>query len=100
MVEDNVTNQLVAVKMLERFGHRSDVVANGQEALVALRNIPYDLVLMDCQMPEMDGFEATRRMRQGEAGGVHAATPVIAMTAHTMQGDRKRCMDAGMNDDR
>ena len=98
VAEDNVTNQLVAVKMLERLGYRADVAASGREALTALRNIPYSLVLMDCQMPEMDGFEATRLMRQGEAGHNHVSTPVIAMTARAMQGDREKCLEAGMND--
>ena len=98
VAEDNLTNQLVAVKMLEKLGYRADVAANGQEALTALRNIPYGLLLMDCQMPEMDGFEATRRIRQGEAGLSRSTTPVIAMTARAMQGDREACIEAGMND--
>ena len=74
------------------------MVADGQEALTALRSIPYDLVLMDCQMPEMDGFEATRRIRAGHAGSDRVSTPVIAMTARAMQGDREKCLEAGMND--
>ncbi len=98
VTEDNVTNQLVAVKMLEKLGYRADVAANGGEALAALRGIPYDLVFMDCQMPEMDGFEATRLIRDGAAGAGRASVPIIAMTARAMQGDRERCLGAGMND--
>jgi PAS domain S-box-containing protein len=98
VVEDNAVNQFVAVKMIEKLGSRADVAGNGNEALVALRSIPYDLVLMDCQMPEMDGFEATRRIRSGEAGQGCVRTPVIAMTARAMQGDRERCLASGMND--
>jgi CheY-like chemotaxis protein/HPt (histidine-containing phosphotransfer) domain-containing protein len=98
LVEDNITNQLVALKILGKFNYRAEVVANGLEAIEALQRISYDLVLMDCQMPEMDGFEATRRIRRGEAGDSHVATPVIAMTAHAMQGDREKCLEMGMND--
>src|SRR5208337_4988173 len=92
------TNQFVALKMLERLGCVADVAANGEEAIAALRGIPYDLILMDCQMPEVDGFEATRRIRRGEAGSARASTPIIAMTAHAMEGDRQRCLEAGMDD--
>jgi two-component system sensor histidine kinase/response regulator len=79
-------------------GFRADVVADGQEAINALQMIPYDMVLMDCQMPAMDGYEATRRIRNGASGVINSSIPIIAMTAATMQGDRKKCIQAGMND--
>ncbi len=98
LAEDNITNQQVAVEMLEKLGFRADVAANGIEALEALRNIPYDLVLMDCRMPEMDGFEATRLIRGGAAGSSMSTIPVIAITANALKGDREKCIEAGMND--
>ena len=97
VAEDNRVNQKVASRMLEHMGHRVDVVANGLEALAALRAMPYDLVLMDVQMPEMDGFEATRQIRDPGTGIPNPKVPIIAMTAHAMKGDRERCLEAGMD---
>jgi PAS domain S-box-containing protein len=96
LAEDNRVNQLVALKMLERLGFRADAVANGREAVAALEAAPYDLVLMDCQMPEVDGFEATRRIRA--LPGPRRDVPVVALTANAMRGDREECLSAGMND--
>ena len=98
VAEDNPVNQKVTQTMLKRMGLRADVVANGLEAVNALQMIPYDLVLMDCQMPEMDGFEATRCIRLEGSKALNPRIPIIAMTASTMQGDREKCIQAGMND--
>jgi signal transduction histidine kinase/CheY-like chemotaxis protein len=98
VVEDNPVNQKVAQVMLRKMGLRADVVADGQEAVKTLQMIPYDLVLMDCQMPEMDGFEATRCIRQEGSKVLNPRIPIIAMTAATMQRDRKKCIQAGMSD--
>ncbi len=97
VVEDNPVNQKLAVAMLERMGHRVTLAANGAEACATFDRGAFDLVFMDVQMPEMDGFEATRRIRRREQNtGAHI--PIVAMTAHAMIGDRERCMDAGMDD--
>jgi PAS domain S-box-containing protein len=98
LAEDNPVNQRVALAMLKRLGCRTDVVANGWEAVLALQKASYDLVLMDCQMPEMDGFEATRAVRLKEAEANSSCIPIIAMTASAMQADRERCLQAGMSD--
>ncbi len=96
LAEDNTINQRVAMRMLEKFGCRCQLAANGREAVEAASQWPYDLILMDCQMPEMDGFEATTAIRK--LSGKCAKIPIIAMTANAMMGDRDRCLEAGMDD--
>jgi len=98
VVEDNTTNQLVARTILQKLGHHVDLAANGAEALDLLQLMPFDLVLMDCQMPVMDGLEATRRIRNGEAGETQRQIPIIAMTAHIFEEDKQRCFASGMDD--
>ena len=96
LAEDNEVNQIVALSQLESLGYRVDAVANGLEVLEALEQSAYDLVLMDCQMPELDGYETTRRIRKSKSEW--RKVPVIAVTAHAMTGDREKCFEAGMND--
>jgi PAS domain S-box-containing protein len=98
LAEDNITNQQVALGILKKLGLRAEAVANGAEAVKALELIPYDLVLMDVQMPEMDGLEATQEIRNPQSAVRNHQIPIIAMTAHAMQGDREKCIGAGMND--
>jgi PAS domain S-box-containing protein len=98
VAEDNPVNQKVAQAMLRKMGLQSDVVANGLEAVNALQTISYDLVLMDCQMPKMDGYKATSIIRQPGSKALNPHIPIIAMTALAMQGDREKCIQAGMND--
>ena len=99
VVEDNTVNQIVAVRLLQNLGYKCDVAANGVEAIQALLSLPYDVVLMDCQMPELDGFQATLRIRELEkTGELQTHIPIIGLTANAMQEDRERCARAGMDD--
>ena len=98
LVEDNTVNQKVMSMMLRSLGYDWEIANNGEEALEALRRGPFDLVVMDCQMPVMDGFEATRRIRTDGAGVNDRDIPIIAMTANAMQGDKEKCLAAGMSD--
>lgn len=100
-VEDNLINQDVIEMVLAKFGYQTDMVNDGVEALDALRRQiyqPYDLILMDCNMPNMDGFEATNRIRSGEAGSLYKDVVIIALTANALKGDREKCLAAGMSD--
>jgi two-component system sensor histidine kinase/response regulator len=101
LAEDNMVNQRVALKQLKKLGFSADCVSNGNEVLAALQRVPYDIIIMDCQMPEMDGYEVTRRIRQsGSDSYIHlrSAPYIIALTANAMHGDREHCLSLGMND--
>ena len=94
LAEDNPVNQEVALSMLELLDCRVDVAATGREAVEAVGRVQYDLILMDCQMPDLDGFEATQTIR----ASTQRTIPIIALTANALQGDRERCLEAGMDD--
>jgi CheY-like chemotaxis protein len=99
VVEDNTTNQLVATKMLRKLGCEAQVASNGLEAVEDFGKSRYDLILMDCQMPVMDGFQATKRIRELEIGSLkNERTPIIALTANALLGDRETCLEVGMDD--
>jgi len=98
LAEDNCVNQMLAVRLLEKSGHSVSVAANGKDAVSLFERYNYDAVLMDVQMPEMDGLEATRQIRRVESeSGSRRHTPVIALTAHAMSGDEESCIEAGMD---
>jgi CheY-like chemotaxis protein len=98
LVEDNVVNQMLARRLLERLGATVTIADTGMAAIERLTLSAFDAVLMDCQMPELDGYEATRRIRKGAAGAAARDIPIIALTANALSGDRERCLEAGMND--
>ena len=93
VAEDNPVNQKISLKMLERLGHDAALAVNGREALKRARSEPFDLILMDCQMPEMDGYQAARELRR-----ISNSPPIVALTANALEGDRQRCLDSGMDD--
>jgi two-component system sensor histidine kinase/response regulator len=98
VVEDNTTNQFVAKCLLKGFGIQADITANGEEAIKALETLSYDLVFMDCQMPVLDGYDATKRIRDTDSNVLNHNIPIIAMTASVLPGDKEKCLTAGMND--
>jgi PAS domain S-box-containing protein len=103
VAEDNVINQKVTMAILDRLGYRAEIAANGIEALESLQNMPFDLIIMDCEMPEIDGYEATRRIRAWKDSSDEilrrkGKLPIIAMTAHALEGERQKCLAVGMDD--
>jgi CheY-like chemotaxis protein len=98
VAEDNAVNQKLLHQLLKRLKFEAEFVSNGIECLELLRDGPYDIILMDCQMPEMDGYETSQRVRTGEGGEINKGIGIIALTAHAMAGDREKCLAAGMDD--
>jgi len=98
VAEDNPVNQKLALRLLEKFGYAADLAVNGREALLRWESAPYDLIFMDCQMPEMDGYEATMELRRRESALNRPRTAIVAMTANALEGDRDRCLNSGMDD--
>ncbi|NTU97577.1 MAG: response regulator [Chlorobiaceae bacterium] len=98
LVEDNLVNQKVAFSMLQKLGYAPDIASSGKEALTLLGKKPYDLVFMDCQMPELDGYETTKFIRTNHTASITPDIPIVAMTAHAMKGDREKCISCGMDD--
>ncbi len=98
VAEDNVVNQKVILHVLKKMGHQVNVVSNGNEAIKALSSSYYDLILMDIQMPEMDGFETTKHIRNARSSVYNHQIPIIALTASALKGDSARCIEVGMND--
>ena len=98
VADDTDVNQKIAQLILQKAGYEVDVVENGQAAVEACRRHPYDLILMDIQMPIMDGYEATKRIRDPNSNVINHDTKIIALTAHAMKGDREKCIEAGMDD--
>lgn len=98
LVEDDATNQMVSQAMIRKMGYRVELAATGRQALESIERVPYDLVLMDCRMPEMDGFEVTRRIRSGNGHATDPNVPIVAMTAHAVLDYREKCLEAGMDD--
>ncbi len=98
LVDDNPINQKAGVMLLSKIGYRADVAANGQDAIEAIERTAYDVIFMDCEMPVMDGYEATRHIREREEEEHRARTIIVAATTNTMPGNRERCLAAGMDD--
>ena len=98
LAEDNAANALVATTLLEEFGCRFEVASSGRDAITKWQAGGFDLIMMDVQMPDMDGFETTRRIREHERSLNMSRTPILAMTAHALKGDREKCLQAGMDD--
>jgi CheY-like chemotaxis protein len=96
LAEDNPVNQMVALRQLKKLGYAAEVVSNGAEAVASFERQHFDYILMDCHMPEMDGYEATKKIR--ELAKRNGRVRIVAMTANAMQGDRERCLEAGMDD--